>query len=198
VNDYYGRGGSFNPTDAQYAGSRLYVTDGYSQGNYIVVADPWLAKWLPQVFGGRAAAREHGLFGTAHGITFNPATRRLEIADRANSRIQSFDLGGTFLGRTELPAGSLPCDVDLHRGHALVGCLQGPGGRTPAPFYILDQDGQVLSEVNPRQDFGLERFTHIHNAAWKVVRGRDGKEERLYVLTTAWNPGDFAVFELVQ
>ena len=198
VNDYYGRGGAFNPTDTEYAANRLYVTDGYSPGNYILVADPWQATWGELVFGGKATAREYGLFGTAHGITLNRATRRLEIADRANSRIQSFDLEGTFLGQTKLPEGSLPCDVDFHQGYAVVGCLQGPGGQTPAPFYVLDQDGQVASEINPKNDFGLARYTHIHNAVWKPVQGNSGQVERLYVLATAWNPGDFAVFEVVK
>ncbi len=198
VNDYYAHGGSFNPTDTEYAGHRLYVTDGYSPGNFILEADPWMARWLPMFFGGKATAREYGLFGTAHGITLNPTTRRLEIADRANSRIQTFDFEGTFLSNTRLPEGSLPCDVDFYHGYALVGCLNGPGGKTPAPFYILDQDGQMVSEVNPQRDFGLARYTHIHNATWKVVRGKDGAEDKIYVLTTAWNPGDFAVFELVN
>lgn len=196
---YYAGGGSFNPTDTEYAGGNLYVADGYSPGNLITVANPWTAQWLDLVFGGKAGVdREYGLFGTAHGVTWNANTRRLAIADRANSRIQEFDLQGTFLANTALPAGSLPCDVDFLGGATLVGCLQGPGGQTPAPFYVLDQDGHVVSEVNPKRDFGLELFTHIHNATWKTTRSADGKSVKTYVLATAWNPGGFAVFELVR
>ncbi|MCP5519209.1 MAG: hypothetical protein H7A45_18345 [Verrucomicrobiales bacterium] len=199
VNGYYAAGGGFNPTDTEYAGGRLYVADGYSAGNFISVADPWLARWTDFVFGGKTTgAREYGRFGTAHGITWNGDTRRLVIADRANSRIQDFDLEGTFLDNTKLPEGSLPCDVDFLRGYTLVGCLQGPAGERPAPFYILDQDGNIVSTVNPKRDFGLELFTHIHNATWKVARSADGKSEKIYVLATAWNPGGFAVFELVK
>lgn len=199
ANAYYAGGGAFNPTDTEYAGGSLYVTDGYSPGNYITVANPWTARWLDLVFGGKTGpAREYGLFGTAHGITWNANTRRLVIADRANSRIQEFDLQGTFLANTTLPAGSLPCDVDFLGGHTLVGCLQGPGGQTPAPFYVLDQDGHILSEVIPKRDFGLELFTHIHNATWKTTVSADGKSVKTYVLATAWNPGGFAVFELVK
>lgn len=198
VNGYYAGGGQFNPTDTEYAGQQLYVADGYSPGNFILRADPWKAQWTSAYFGGKATAREYGLFGTAHGVTFNRTTRRLEISDRANSRIQAFDLQGTYLGTTALPAGSLPCDVDFHRGNAVVGCLKGPEGRTPAPFYILDRDGKLVSEVNPKRDFGLERFTHIHNATWKVELDAEGETKSTFVLATAWNPGDFAVFELVE
>lgn len=198
INAYYAGGGAFNPTDSAYAGEQLYVTDGYSAGNYILVADPWRTRWTARFFGGKTTARERGLFGTAHGITFQRATRRLEIADRANSRLQSFDLNGTWLGTTELPAGCLPCDVEFHRGYALVGCLKGPRGQTPAPFYVLDEDGRILSTVTPKSDFGLDRFTHIHNATWKPVLGPNGREQKLWILTTAWNPGDFAVFEVIR
>jgi hypothetical protein len=198
MNSYYADGGGFHPTDTEYAGHRLFVADGYSAGNFILVADPWNGAWTDSFFGGRTATREHGLFGTAHGITLHPATRRLEVSDRANSRVQSFDFHGTWLGSMDLPAGSLPCDIDFHGGYALVGCLQGPGGATPAPFYVLNQDGGIVSTVTPKAELGLELFTHIHNASWKPVLGKDGQQEKLWVLTTAWNPGDFAVFEVVQ
>ncbi|MCB1126494.1 MAG: hypothetical protein KDM81_08370 [Verrucomicrobiae bacterium] len=201
ANAYYAGGGAFNPTDTEYAGGKLYVADGYSPGNYITVANPWTARWLDLVFGGKTGpAREYGLFGTAHGITWNANTRRLVIADRANSRVQEFNLQGTFLSNTALPAGSLPCDVDFLGGYTLVGCLDGPTAQrpAPAPFYVLDQDGHLVSEVVPKRDFGLELFTHIHNATWKTTVAADGKSVKTYVLATAWNPGGFAVFELVK
>ena len=97
-----------------------------------------------------------------------------------------------------LPAGSLPCDIDFFESFVLVGCLRGPKGYTSAPCYVVDKDGKLLSEVNPKKDFGLELFTHIHNAAWKPVYGENGKVEKLYALATAWNPGGFAVMEVVR
>ena len=132
---------------------------------YISIADPWSGSWTDEYFGGKATrALEYGLFGTAHGITLEPHTRRLAIADRANSRIQDMDFHGTFLENVNLPKGSLPCDVDFHQGYVLIGCLRGPEGYTSAPCYVVDKDGNMLSEVNPKKDFGLELFTHIHNA----------------------------------
>ncbi|HBF03556.1 MAG: hypothetical protein VW579_00375 [Verrucomicrobiales bacterium] len=199
LNDYYAGGGAFNPTDTEYADGRLYVADGYSAGNYISIADPWSGSWTDEYFGGKATkALEYGLFGTAHGITLEPHTRRLAIADRANSRIQDVDFHGTFLENVNLPKGSLPCDVDFHQGYVLIGCLRGPEGYTSAPCYVVDKDGNMLSEVNPKKDFGLELFTHIHNAAWKPVFNEKGQLEKLYALATAWNPGGFAVMEVVR
>ena len=199
LNDYYGGGGAFNPTDTEYADGKLYVADGYSAGNFISIADPWSASWTDTYFGGKASgAREYGLFGTAHGITLEPHTKRLAIADRANSRVQDFDFHGTFLENVNLPAGSLPCDIDFFQGNVLVGFLLGPSCYQSAPCYVVDKDGNLISEVNPKKDFGLELFTHIHNAAWKPVYGQDGKVEKLYALATAWNPGGFAVMEVVK
>ena len=56
----------------------------------------------------------------------------------------------------------------------------------------------MISEVTPKKDFGLELFDHIHNAAWKPLLGADGSVEKLYILATAWNPGGFAVMEVVK
>ena len=78
----------------------------------------------------------------------------------------------------------------------MVGCLRGPGNSTPAPLYVLDKDGKMVAEMNPKKDFDLELFTHIHNAAWKPVRDGRGRLTKLYALVTAWNPGGFAVFEV--
>ena len=43
-----------------------------------------------------------------------------------------------------------------------------------------------------KEDLGLEKFTHIHNA---VLRKHGGKH---YVIAQAWNPGDFAILEQVN
>ncbi len=51
----------------------------------------------------------------------------------------------------------------------------GPGGSTPAPIYILE-DGNIISEINIGKDLGLAGFTHIHNAAFRVITQADGSE----------------------
>jgi hypothetical protein len=42
-----------------------------------------------------------------------------------------------------------------------------------------------------REDLGLEKFQHIHNA---VLRQHGNK---FYIIVQAWNPGDFAIVEQV-
>ena len=137
LNDYYGAGGAFNPTDTEYADGKLYVADGYSAGNYIAIANPWTAEWTSESFGGKTSkAREYGRFGTAHGITLNPYNGRLAVADRAHSRVQDFDYRGVFLKNVSLPAGSLPCDVDFFQGYALV-VYNAPCIQCGPPFQAL-------------------------------------------------------------
>ena len=89
----------------------------------------------------------------------------------------------------------MPCDVDYHGDLALVACLKGPGGSTPAPIYLLEK-GNLVAELNVGRDLGLEGFEHIHNAVFRVTRDADG-QERLNVLVYAWNPGNFAILEQV-
>ena len=194
-NPYYDGGGPFAPTDVEQAPSRdVFIVTGYSPGDYVVSADPFTGAWRPLIFGGRGT--EHGKLGTGHGITWNPATNTLDVADRPNSRIESFSVGGEFKRSVALPAGSLPCDVDFLDGTMLVGCLQGPAGSTPAPIYILDAAGTILSTIRHKEDLGLDLFTHVHNATWHTVG--EGPNRTVYILTQAWNPGGFAVLERVS
>lgn len=194
-NDYYRGGGAFVPTDVEQAPSGdVYVVTGYSRGDYVVTADPFAGAWKPLVFGGKG--REHGQFGTGHGITWNPRSKTLDIADRPHSRVESFDTRGVYQKTVTLPAGSLPCDVDFWGEWTVVGCLKGPGGKTPAPAYILDREGSVVSTVKPKADLGLGLFTHIHNTTWHAVG--EGEDQRVFLLCQAWNPGGFAVLERVR
>jgi hypothetical protein len=194
-NPYYDGGGPFAPTDVEQAPSRdVFIVTGYSPGDYVVSAEPFTGTWRPLIFGGKGT--EHGKLGTGHGITWNSATSTLDIADRPNSRIESFTVGGEYTRSVSLPAGSLPCDLDFLDGAMLVGCLQGPGGSTPAPIYIIDAAGAIVSTLRPHQDLGLGLFTHIHNATWHTAG--EGPRRSVYILAQAWNPGGFAVLERVS
>ncbi|MEX2381533.1 MAG: hypothetical protein WD490_04050 [Opitutales bacterium] len=194
VNEYYRDSGSFNPTDTEFHEGTLFVADGYSPGNYITSANPFDAEWGDLVFGGKGTG--HGEFGTAHGIAFNSNEDVLDIADRANSRIESYSLAGEYLKTVSLPAGALPCDIDFYGENAVIGCLQGPGNSTPAPIYILGGDGEIISTLKPAEDLGIDRATHIHNASWWIQPGADGVD-KVFIAVTAWNPGDFFILEQV-
>ncbi|HIN81083.1 MAG TPA: hypothetical protein EYN00_08405 [Planctomycetes bacterium] len=198
----YGDGGAaFRVCDVEFVDGLLFAANGYAD-NVCFVANPFVSKpespatgvWNRLRFGG--AGKKHGRFGTAHGITRVPGSDVFTVSDRANSRLESYSRAGHYIGGIELPAGCMPCDVDYHGRFAVVGCLKGPGGSTPAPIYILE-DGNIVSEINIGRDLGLEGFSHIHNAAFHVIEGEDG-EEKIYLLAYAWNPGNFAILEPVK
>ncbi len=89
-----------------------------------------------------------------------------------------------------MPLGSFPCDIDYEGPYAIVGSLHGPDRSKGAPIYILEDD-KLISTVMVKEDLGLEKFQHIHNA---VLRQHGNK---LYIIAQAWNPGDFAILEQV-
>ncbi len=192
---------AFRVCDVEYVDGFLFAANGYAD-NVVFRTDPFRGSrsipstgwWDEERFGG--TGRKHGRFGTAHGLARVPDTKTFTVADRANSRLETFTATGRYIGGLNLPEGTMPCDVDYHRELALVSCLKGPGGSTPAPILIL-RHGNLVAELNPGRDLGLPGFTHIHHAAFRVRRDSEGKE-RLYVLVYAWNPGNFAILEQVS
>ena len=194
VATYFKDGGKFVPTDVEFLDDRFYVTTGYSDLDYVLTADvksgaAFSSAWTSFAFGGKGEGP--GQFGTGHGITVAPDGKTITVADRPNSEIESFDKDGKFLGKLDLPKGSLPCDIDYQSGYTVVGCLKGPDEAKGAPIYIV-KDGAVVSTVMIKEELGLEKFTHIHNAV--MVE----KEGTFYVIAQAWNPGDFAILEQVK
>jgi hypothetical protein len=192
-NQYYDTWQPFVPTDVAQAPDRsIYIVTGYSPGDFVVTANPFTGAWNKLIFGGKGA--EHGKFNTGHGITWNPRQMTMDIADRPNSRLESYGLDGTYKSTVPLEAGSLPCDLDFMDDFTVVGCLDGPKDKGPAPIYILDKEGKLLSTVKPKADLGLDLFTHVHNATWHAIGSGDSK--KVFILAQAWNPGGFAVLEL--
>jgi hypothetical protein len=193
VRDYLAGGGAFVPTDVEFLDGLLYVTTGYSSLDTVLTARvtsyrPLEAAWFDLAFGGKGGAP--GQFGTGHGITVVPGTRRIEVADRANGEIDRFTRHGQYLSTLKMPMGSLPCDIDYLGRHAVVAALDGPDKSKGAPIYLLE-DGRLVSTIFPRDDLGLVNFEHVHNAVLREAGGR------LYIIAQAWNPGDFAVLEQV-
>jgi hypothetical protein len=194
VNDYFMGAGNFVPTDVEYLDGFFYVTTGYSSLDFVLVAKllslaPFKASWHDLAFGGKGTGP--GQFGTAHGITVPPGTKRLDIADRPNSEIDRFTRYGQYLSTLKMPYGSLPCDIFYLGKYAVVPALDGPDKKKGAPVYILEED-QLVSTLLCKEDLGLANFQHIHNAVLRQAGGR------LYVIVQAWNPGDFAILEQVM
>ena len=191
--DYFTGAGNFVPTDVEQVDGLLYMTTGYSNLDFVLTArivstHPFQAVWHDLAFGGRGTGV--GQFGTAHGITVPPGTKRLDISDRPNSKIDRFTRYGQYLSSLRMPLGSLPCDIYYLGKYAVVGSLDGPDTSKGAPIYLLEND-RLVSTILPKEELGLTNFKHVHNA---VLRELGGK---LYIIAQAWNPGDFAVLEQV-
>jgi hypothetical protein len=193
VNDYFLGRGHFTPTDVEQLDGLFYVTTGYSSLDYVLTArilstNPFKVIWHNLAFGGKGGSP--GQFGTAHGITVPSGKKRLDVADRPNSEVERFTRYGHYRSTLALPRGSYPCDIDYLDNYAAVGCLHGPDRSKGAPIYILEGD-KLLSTIMPKEDLGLEKFTHIHNAVLHKIGNK------FYVIAQAWNPGDFAILEQV-
>jgi hypothetical protein len=193
ANDYFRGRGNFVPTDTEQLDGLLYVTTGYSNLDFVLTArilstNPFRVAWHDLAFGGKGGGV--GQFGTGHGITVPPGTKRIDVADRPNSEIDRFTRYGHYLSTLRMPLGSFPCDIYYLGKYAVVGSLHGPDRSKGAPIYLLEND-QIVSTVMPKEDLGLKNFQHIHNA---VLREYGGK---LYIVAQAWNPGDFAILEQV-
>ncbi|MFB3785995.1 MAG: hypothetical protein ACE15F_06460 [bacterium] len=192
VNDYFKNQGKFAPTDVAYLDHLYYITTGYSDLDYVLTAQvseaPLTAAWHDLAFGGKGTGP--GQLQTGHGITAELNGKRLDVADRPVAEIERYTRHGHYRDTIHLPEGAYPCDIDFLEGLALVPCLQGPGKDKGAPVYIM-KDGQVISTIMPKEELGLERFQHVHNAV--LTRCQD----KLYIVLQAWNPGDFAVLEQV-
>jgi hypothetical protein len=192
ANNYFLGMGSFIPTDVEQLDGRYYITTGYSNLDFVLTArlsfQPFNAVWDDLAFGGRGTGV--GQFGTGHGITVPPGMKRLDVADRPNSKIDRFTRYGRYLSTLRMPLGSLPCDIYYLGKYAVVGSLDGPDRSKGAPIYLLEDD-HLVSTIMPMEELGLTNFKHVHNA---VLREFGNK---LYIIAQAWNPGDFAILEQV-
>lgn len=196
VNAYFQQGGAFVPTDVERMGDRLYVTTGYSDLDYVLTGriqsvdggsgSEVDVQWGDLAFGGKGTAP--GQFGTGHGIT--KKGEHLHVSDRPHAEVDEFDSEGEYLSTLNLPEGSFPCDIDFGDRYAVVASLHAPDRSNGAPIYVLDGE-EVVSTIRIKDELGLEKFQHIHNA---VVREID---DRLYIIAQSWNPGDFVILEQV-
>ncbi len=193
-NMYFKEGGAFIPTDVEYLDGLFYIATGYSKLDYVLTAkvaatSPFKASWNKLAFGGKGDAP--GMFGTGHGITVPPGKKRIDVADRPNAEIDRFTPAGKYIDTVKTPTGSFPCDIDYEGKYGVVGSLNHPDKTKGAPVYILEGD-KIISTILPKEELGLEKFMHIHNATMRTVNGT------AYLIVQAWNPGDFAILEQVK
>ncbi len=155
----------FNPTNASFRpDGGYYLGDGYGS-NYLFEYDKD-DKFIRAIGG---AGSEDGQFKTPHGqwLDDRDGIPKLVVADRANERLQWFDMDGKHV-RTQ--GGFLfPADIDVRGDLMLVPDLH-------ARITILDKDNQAVAQLGDDE-------------AWRArvldkTVGMRGKPE-------LWQPGKF-------
>jgi NHL repeat len=158
----------------------VYVADGYGQ-NWVHEYDE-NQKYV-RSFGGPGS--EPGKFNTCHGIALDTRGEKplLLICDRANRRLQHFDLDGNFVAVVTKDL-RLPCSLSFHGDKVAVAELEGR-------VAIINGKNEVISvlgdnpDVKQRANFGVppdQWKEGIFNAAHGISFDKDGN---LYV--EDWN-----------
>jgi DNA-binding beta-propeller fold protein YncE len=132
-----GKGKHFSPTNIAFApDGGFFVGDGY--GSHYVIRYDRNGKVLGY-FGGRGS--EAGKLSTPHGLWWDARPGRtpaLVVADRANKRLQYFDVNGNHLSFVE--DFLFPADIDIRGDVMLVSDLH-------ARITILDKDNNVVTHL---------------------------------------------------
>jgi hypothetical protein len=119
----------------------IYIADGYGS-NFVLKFDP--ERKFVKAFGGPGA--EEGKFNTCHGIALDTRQDKplLLICDRANNRLEYWDLDGNFVKtiRRDL---RLPAAVSIRGDYAIIAELQGR-------VTVLDKDGNIVGQVGDNPD----------------------------------------------
>ena len=82
----------------------------------------------------------------------------------------------------------IPGSENLHESQESHG-----GSSAPNPLVQLDPGLFIWTILT-----FIVLFLVLAKFAWKPLLAEDGSVEKLYILATAWNPGGFAVMEVVK
>ena len=121
----------------------IFIADGY--GSSIIFKYDSTGKFIKKF---SSKGSEDGQLKTSHGLAIdnrNPEKPLLIVCDRANKRIQLFDLEGNFV-KVAVTDLRLPCAVSVWKEYILVAELQGRA-------VILDKDYKIISKLgdNPNE-----------------------------------------------
>ncbi len=133
----------YNPTGIAVAPNlHVFVVDGYGQ-NWVHEFDE-NQKYVKS-FGG--PGHGDGQFSTCHGIALDTRGEKplLLICDRANHRLQHFDLDGKFVAVITTDANHLPCAVSFHGKNVAIAELDGR-------VAIIDETNKVVSVLGENPD----------------------------------------------
>lgn len=166
---------NYNPTNVAFCpDGSFFIGDGYGS-NYMMKYDK--DGKLLKTFGG--SGKGDGQFATPHGNWIDnrdPAKPVLVVCDRANARLQWFDLNGKFLRATKSEELVLfPANIDTNADVMLVPDLY-------ARITLLDKAGKLITHLG-------------EDEAWrkKVVGSRQAKapERPVRAQPKEWLPGRF-------
>lgn len=177
--DKYPKGEGYKPTNVAFGpGKQVFVADGYGSN--------WVHEYdtdgnYKKTWGGYGNGK--GQLAQPHGIWLDTRYKepRLAVADRANRRIQYFDLDGHHI--EFVSAGMrLPCHFSIRKGEMLVPDLD-------SVITILDEKNTVVVQLgdgapsslrdHPRSEFIPGKFIHPHDAIF--LRNGD-------ILVAEWVP----------
>ncbi len=165
----------YNPTNVAFCSNGdFFVGDGY--GSHYMIKYSKDGKML-SIFGGRGKA--DGQFQTPHGNWVDervPGKSTLYVCDRANARLQAFDLNGKHLGTSAAGTVLFPAHIDIQGDvmlvpdlHARVSLFDKNG---KAIVYLGEDAGwrkTVLDGFKVRRDpkqWVAGKFVHPHDACF--------------------------------
>lgn len=159
---------AFMPTNYAFLpDGGFYLADGY--GSFRMHRYDKNGKWL-SMFGGVGTGP--GQFNTSHGVVYDTRPGRkpsLCVADRANKRLQWFNLDGTHI--KTLDGFILPANMDIHGDVMLVPDLS-------ARITLLDKNDNVIVHLG-------------EDPEWRAQVLKDGMKLRGEPKGNGWMPGRF-------
>jgi len=157
----------------------IFIADGYGKS--------WVHRYdknrkYVSSFGGPGS--EPGQMNTPHGLALDTRTNppTLLVADRANHRLQVFDLEGKF--QKVIEGFRMPCSVDIQGEYVAVADLQGRvtilNGKNEVVTQLGDNPNEALrgNHDATKEQWQDGLFTAPHSARWDA-------EGNLYVMD--WN-----------
>jgi len=159
---------------------RVFVADGYGQ-NWVHQFDKD-QNYVKSIGG---PGKEPGKFQTCHGLGIDTRSGKplLLVCDRANRRLQHFDMDGNFVAVITENL-RMPCSVSFHGDHVAIAELEGR-------VAIIDKTNKVVSVLGdnpvkeqranfnvPPTDWKVGVFTAPHGVSYD-------KDQNLYVMD--WN-----------
>jgi hypothetical protein len=185
---------NFGVTDVTYLKGTLYVSHGYSEGDFVMTIKEkngvW--RWGKLAWGGKGDAP--GQFQTAHGIYAHD--NHILVANRAAGQVVKFTKKGKYVDTfNDIPEGSLVCNVSYKAEHYFLNALSALGQQKSAPIYV--HTGEKLVSTIVPGDLDIPVLTNIHQVWPHFVETENGSKQ-LYVLVHGWNQGKFAVLRLEE